>query len=264
MTPRPAAAPGESLRAFQRDFAAALFADAAAPVATPLARQPGFAVYRNTVRLACVDALAANYPTVVQLVGEAWFRDAAASFAVAHPPRDGALAGYGEGFAGFIAAFEPARELVYLPGVARLDRCWTEAHLAADASVLAASQLAALAATELAEARFVPHPAARWASFATIPAFTIWRRHREALALDDDLPWIGESALIVRPADAVEWHALDAAGLAFLVASAEGASFAAALDVAVAADRSAEVGAWLPALVGAGAFTAIDLPQRRR
>ena len=252
---------GESLRDFQRDFAAALFADAAAPEATALARQPGFAVYRNTVRLACVEALAANHPTVVQLVGEAWFGDAAAIFAAAHPPRDGVLAGYGEGFAEFLADFAPARELVYLPGIAELDRCWTEAHLAADAPVLAAPALVALAPAELAAARLVPHPAARWVRFPMLPAFTIWRRHREALALDDDLPWVGENALLVRPVDTVQWHAVDAVALAFLDASAEGASFAAALDAVAVVDPRCGVGAWLPALIGAGAFTRIEVSQ---
>jgi hypothetical protein len=34
------------------------------------ARQPGFAVYRNTVLKGCIDALQANYPTVHALVGD--------------------------------------------------------------------------------------------------------------------------------------------------------------------------------------------------
>ena len=251
-----------TLQAFQRDFAAALCSDDAAPSVARLARQPGFAVYRNTVRLACIDALAANYPRVVQLVGAPWFRDAAAIFVATHWPRDGRLAHYGEGFAEFFAAFEPARELAYLPGIAQLDRCWSEAHLAAEAPVLPASALATLAPQTLAEARIVPHPAARWATFATMPVYTIWRRHREALSLEDDLPWIGEGALVVRPGDAVRWHAIGIAAAAFLTASAQGASFAAALEAADAADPAADVGAWLPALASAGAFTCIAASPR--
>jgi hypothetical protein len=246
-----------SLQVFQRDFAAALFADRAAPGVACLVSQPGFAVYRNTIRLACIDALAANYPTVVRLVGEPWFRDAASIFVAAHVPRDAVLARYGEAFAGFLAAFAPARPLAYLPGVAQLDRCWTEAHLAAEAPVLAPAELAALAPQALAGSCLVPHPAARWATFASMPAYTIWRRHREALPLDDELPWLGESALVARPRDAVAWCAIGAAAAAFLTASAQGASFAAAAAAAEAPDDAAEIGDWLPALVGAGAFTTI-------
>ena len=32
--------------------------------------QPAFAVYRNTVMKACIDALQANYPAVTRLVSE--------------------------------------------------------------------------------------------------------------------------------------------------------------------------------------------------
>jgi hypothetical protein len=252
----------ETLQTFQRDFAAALCADDAALSDASFARQPGFAVYRNTVRLACIDALAANYPSVVQLVGEPWFHDAAAIFVAAHMPRDGRLAHYGEGFAEFLAGFEPARQLAYLPGVAQLDRCWTEAHLAADAPVLAPAALATLAPKALAEVRLVPHPAARWATFATMPVFTIWRRHREALSLEADLPWIGESALVVRPGDAVGWHAIGIAAAAFLTASAQGVSVVAALEAADAADATAAVGDWLAALASAGAFTCIAAGPR--
>ena len=48
-------APG-ALQSFQRAFAAALRDDAAEPAASPWVEQPGFSVYRNTVRRACIDA----------------------------------------------------------------------------------------------------------------------------------------------------------------------------------------------------------------
>jgi hypothetical protein len=249
-------AAGTGLHSFQRDFAAALSGDDAdASGLSPFARQPGFAVYRNTVRLACIDALQANYPTVAQLVGEEWFRDAAAIFVATHLPRDAVLARYGGAFADFLAAFEPARALAYLPGIAELDRCWTEAHLAADAPVLTASALAASPSQTLAEMQLAPHPATRWQYFADMPVYTIWRRHREALPLDDELPWVGDGALLTRPADAVRWHAIGTAAVAFLNASARGDSFAAAVEAAAAADGGADFSAWLPALVSAGAFT---------
>ena len=175
-----------------------------------MARQPGFAVYRNTVRLACVEALAANHPTVVQLVGEAWFGDAAAIFAATHPSRDGVLAGYGEGFAEFLASTSRRRaELVYLPGVARLDRCWTEAHLAADAPRPRGDGTRRPWRRPRARRGAARSASPRRAGSASrrCPPSLIWRRHREALALGDDLPWVGENALLVRPVDAVQWHA---------------------------------------------------------
>lgn len=253
-----------TLEAFQREFAAALFNEAASAAVGGLASQPGFAVYRNTVLRGCIDALAANYPTVAQLVGGDWFESAAVLFARSHLPREGGLAGYGEGFAAFLEGFEPAGELPYLPGVARLDRAWTEAHIAADAPVLAASTLAVLAPEVLAGAVLVPHPAARWLTFESLPAFTIWRRHREALPLDDELAWRGESGLVARPADQVTWHSIDAAGAAFLTACAQGLPFAEAAERAGAADldSASSLGVWLPVLIAAGAFTRMEIPSR--
>ncbi len=53
------------LAAFQDAFASALLADdpqAASEAVARLVRQPGFAVYRNTVMKACIDALQAELP----------------------------------------------------------------------------------------------------------------------------------------------------------------------------------------------------------
>ncbi|OYX91883.1 MAG: DUF2063 domain-containing protein, partial [Caulobacter sp. 35-67-4] len=59
------------------------------------AGEPGLSVYRNTIARGCVDALAANFPTVATLVGEDWFRAAAALFAREAPPTHAALLDYG-------------------------------------------------------------------------------------------------------------------------------------------------------------------------
>lgn len=250
-----------SLQSFQDDFYAALFGDADAASRAEVAGQPGFDVYRNTVMSACIDALADNHPTVVQLVGDDWFRSAAAVFVRSNPPHDGGLGSYGEGFAGFLAAFEPARELEYLPGVARLDRLWMEAHLAADAPLLDGAALAATAPEVLAGAVLVPHPAARWAGFADMPVYTIWRRHREGESLSGELSWRGERALLTRAGGAVSWRALAPAGAAFLDACRHGLGFADAVESAGAECPGAEesLAAWLPGLLAAGAFTRLRI-----
>lgn len=246
------------LDAFQRAFFADLLAaPGTAPVAA-LARQPGFAVYRNTVLRGCIDALAANYPTVHRLVGTEWFEETARRFAIESPPGDGVLAGYGAGFASFVEARASAEGLDVVPGAAVLDRCWTEAHLAADAPVLAAAELAAETPGAFASARLVPHPAARWACFASVPAFTVWRRHREGLAVDSPLDWRGECALLTRPSAGVAWAYIDAAAVAFLSACARKLCVARALDEAASVANSDEVVSWLPRMLSAGAFTRIE------
>jgi hypothetical protein len=253
-----------ALTRFQDGFAQALLApdaDAAAglpPQIAALARQSGFAVYRNTVMKGCIDALQANYPAVARLVGAEWFRAAAAIYARAQRPAQATLLYYGEAFAEFLAGFEPAADLPYLPGVARLDRCWTESHAAADEPVLAAAALAAIAieAPEaLASTVLQPHAAARWAWFADQPIYTIWHRNREASQDESEFAWQGEGALLARPRGAVRWAPLDAAGCAFLDACAAGLPLAAAGAAALAARDDADLAQLTKTLLESGAFS---------
>ncbi len=234
-----------ALARFQDDFARTLL-DPARPA------PPAFAVYRNTVMKGCIDALQANYPAVAKLVGEEWFRAAAAVYVRDHLPRTPMLLEYGAEFADFLARFEPAAELPYLPAVARLDRFWTEAHAAADEPALDARALAGLDPESLASLRLRPHAAARWA-WHDLPAYTIWSRNRNEAALADDEPdiaWRPEGVLIVRPDDAVRWIGLDAAGCAFMDACAAGAT----LIEAAAAVPAGGVSGLLASLLAAGAF----------
>ena len=255
-TPMPSA-----LARFQDAFAQALLAPGGTPVAAfasevaALTAQPAFAVYRNTVMKGCIDALQANYPAVARLVGEEWFRAAAAIHVREALPADPTLLRYGAAFADFLARFDPAAELPYLPGVARVDRLWTEAHAAPDADVLDPSAVARLAPEALAATVLHPHPAARWAWFADAPIYTIWSRNRDVATLNDNLDWQPEGALLTRPRDAVEWIPLDAGGCAFLDTCAAGANLAAAAQKALEAQGNTDLARLMSALLTAGAFS---------
>lgn len=258
-----------TLAAFQDAFAHALLGEGATSAGdatiAALRSQPGFAVYRNTVMTGCVDALVANYPAVVRLVGDEWFR-AAASLYVRHaPPLHPCLVDYGEGFAGFLAAFPPAGRLPYLSGVARLDRLWTEAHLAADDAPLEAARVAALAGAELATAALVPRASARWAWFDRHPAWSIWRHARAGTAepaeesADFEPVWQAEGALLVRTGDAVASTPLDRAEHAFLDACAAAKPLDECAAAALAANPAAGLAASMAKLLRAGAFTRLHL-----
>jgi hypothetical protein len=261
--------PSGRLRAFQDGFAAALIAPAGPaggesdlpPEIARLVAQPGFAVYRNTVQKGCIDALQANYPAVSHLVGDEWFRAAAAIYARANLPRQPSLLDYGVDFAGFLATFEPAAELPYLAGVARLDRCWTEAHVARDEVPVAAARVAGFSAAELARVALRPHASARWAWFDDAPIFSIWARNRttdsianNAASLAPELEWSAEGVLITRPRGAVRWTSLEKSGCAFLDACAAGGTLATAATAALDADPQADLAALMALLLGAGAF----------
>jgi len=245
-----------ALARFQDAFAQALLTPGltAAPDVGTLAAQPAFAVYRNTVVKGCIDALQANYPVVARLVGEEWFRAAAAIYVREELPTDPTLLRYGSSFADFLARFEPAADLPYLPGAARLDRLWTEAHAAADEEALDPAAVARLAPEELAGVTLHPHVAARWAWFEEAPIYTIWARNRADSVADDDIDWRPEGALLVRPRDTVRWLSLDAAGCAFLDACAAGSTLAGAAQEALQAKDDADISRLMATLLGVGAF----------
>ena len=245
-----------ALARFQDAFAGALRAPDVAPAAevAMLVAQPAFAVYRNTVMKGCIDALQANYPAVARLVGDEWFRAAASIYAREAPPAEPMLQHYGAGFAVFLARFEPAAELPYLPGVARLDRCWTEAHAAANETAIEPAVIAELAPATLAATILRPHAAARWAWFADAPVYTIWSRNRSTDAFGENPDWRAEGALLVRPRNVVQWLAIDAAACAFLDACAAGRPLAAAADAALAVQGNTDLARLMSTLLAAGAF----------
>jgi len=268
--------PIPSLGDFQRAFAAALLAadtepqDAAGPL-RELVSQPGFAVYRNTVATACVDALRAGYATVRALVGDEWFAEAALAFVRTHPPREPMLVDYGEGFAAFLTSFPPAEALAWLADVARADRFRTEAHCAADAAPIDAQRVARVGVERIGTARLRLHPSARWAWFDAGPIAAIWLAHCAPAsdAAVDGVPdvdlrgidWKPGGLLVVRARDAVHGVALDRAACAFLDACGRAATIADAAGAALAADAAADLSAMMGALLEVGAFAELQLEE---
>ncbi len=228
--------------------------DALWPHLTPDDRTLGaIAVYRNTSIKGRVDALEANYPTVSQLVGADWFRAAAREFVEAEPGDDPVLTAFGAAFPDWIAAFEPAREMPYLAAVARLDRAWTEAHLAPDAVPLAAPQAAAagLALTAM-PARL--HPSARlfWFDW-TAPS--LWLAHRFP-SEQADLCWRPEpeGLLIHRPGAEVRVRRLSRAEWAFLDACRKGRPFGVASLSARSVRPKTDIPSFFADLIALGVF----------
>jgi hypothetical protein len=244
---------------YQHAFAQALLAEdprSASPELARLVAQPGFAVYRNTVLKGCIDALQANFPAVARLVGDEWFRAAAAVYARREPPTAPTLLNYGKTFADFLAQFEPAAELPYLADVARVDRLWSEAHVAADDDTLNPAALAPLAPEDMRRLSLRPHATARWAWCDEHPIYTLWSRNRDCgAAFDAEIDWRGEGVLLTRPHGAVKHQALTSDGAAFLSACADGLSIERAVAAALQANPAADLAALINQFLQAGAFT---------
>jgi hypothetical protein len=222
-----------------------------------LVSQPGFAVYRNTVMKGCIDALQANYPAVARLVGDEWFRAAAAVFARESLPSHPTLLDYGRGFAEFLARFAPAAELPYLADVARLDRLWGESHAAADAPRLDPSEVATLKPDQMTRLTLRVHPAARWHWSDELPAYTLWRINRSDNDKAGEFDWRGEGALLTRPEGEVLNRPLPRAGTVFLAACKRGASIAVAVGETLSEDAQVDLAALTDVFLQAGAFSGL-------
>lgn len=253
----------------QRAFSAALL-DPALPMPVGVFGPDGessprrFSVYRNNVVVGLVGALEANFPAVCRIVGDEFFRAMARAYVVAEPPISAILLDYGAGFPNFIARFEPAATLPYLPDVARIERAWTEAYHAPEAVASPESTFASIESDRLAELRLAVHPSLGVVR-SRLPALTIWRMN-----VDGGVPWPvdleagGEDALVVRPAAEVEVRSIPYGGAEFVTALAERKSLAQATQAGMAADVRFDLAANLAGLIGAGAFIGCSFETEQR
>lgn len=216
-------------------------------------------VYRNTVRKGLIDAVLAAYPTVERVVGSEWLSAAANLFVQDHPPACASLALYGEGFADWLDAFEPAASMPYLPTLACLDRFWLESHLAADAPIIGADALADRDAERLARLGLTLHPSARIAWFdENLPSLWLANRPEAEASGEFELRREPQGVLIVRPEGAVCIRLLDRATYVFAAACAEGASLTAAAEQVLLEEPAADLAAVVSTCLAGGLFTALQ------
>lgn len=210
-----------ALSRLQGDFLESLFG--------PGALEPRLELYRRNVAASLEGALAAAYPVVRRLVGEAFFREAAWRYARAFPSASGDLHLFGAQFARFIAADPFAQSLAYLPDVARLEWACHESYHAADGAPFDFAALAAVPAQRHGELRFVLDAAVRLVE-SSHAIGAIWEANQpqrdgtpDRRTGADRLVVHREDGVVrVRPADADEWNFLSrlAAGATLASASA--------------------------------------------
>ena len=228
------------------------------PWANGVAAETGLTVYRNTGIKGCVDALAAQFPTVERVVGPAWLAAAAAVHAEAHPPRTASLLAYGSAFPDWLDGFGPAADMPFLAGLARLDYLWTEASLAEDAPALDAAAVSRLSPESFVHRALVVHPAARFAAFESgIPDLRLALQPPAAPPEALDLEAEPQALLLTRPALDVTAHRIGAGAQALLAACASGMSVQDAALAALVAEPSVPLAAVFADLLSAGAFTSL-------
>lgn len=218
-------------------------------------------IYRNNTLLSLTGALEAVYPTARRLVGEDFFRRAAAQYINRHPSRSGDLHEFGEQFPAFLEAFAPAAELIYLPDVARLEWAYHQVFHAASHPPLDLAALAQVPAERQGELRFQLHPAARLLESA-FPILRIWQVNQDDYRGDPavDLAEGGVRLLIVRRENLdIDFQSLEAGEFSLLSTLAGHRDFATACERALAAQPTFDLPACFGRQVSQGVWVAFRL-----
>lgn len=214
------------------------------------------AIYRNNTQLGLTEALRDGYPVVNKLVGTEFFNHLARSFIRRYPPKAGCLLPFGGQFAEFIADFQPAEGLPYLPDTARLEWFWHEAFHEADAPALDIATLAQIDLGCYGELGFTLHPTARFLA-SDYPILRIWQANQEGYQGDGriNLDEGGCQLLVFRPGLEVEITPLIEAEYLFLTLLDMRLTLTQAVGQAITIDSNFDVLPVLQHWIANGLFT---------
>lgn len=252
-----------SLPELQRGFYQAIINKAApdfmqqvAPGRFPAAQHLN--VYRNNVFESLTSVLQAAYPVVTRLVSEGFFSYASSGYIAKYPPHSGNLHEFGEHLGEFLAEFSPARELVYLPDVARLEWARHRAYHAADGTPLGFDALAMVPEAEYGNLRFRLHPSAHLVS-SDFPILRIWKVNQQEYEGDSsvNLNDGGVQLLVIRRSE-VEIETLSVGEHALLLAIDSGHPFALAAEAAMNAEAELDLSGTLARHFRLGTFVQLD------
>jgi len=261
MRPR-AHPPMLTLSELQRDFRLAMLADddriaslVAGDGLEPAAR---LALYRHHVLDTLTDALKSTFPVVCRLVDERFFRYVADRYIRECPPDGPCLFEFGSSFPRFIGELSPARELVYLADVARLEWALNRARLAEDAAPIDPGALRAVPPESVPSIVFQLEPSLTLLR-SPWPIDRLWRANQSDGEGIVDLDAGGAWLEVRRAGDDVGFRALDPATHAFRAAIAGSEPLGDAADAALGVDPRFDLAAALHALLDDGVVIGLSV-----
>jgi len=138
-------------------------------------------VYKDSILGGLNEALSSIYPVCVKLVGEMFFNHMVADYLNRYPSGSPDLGDYGAEFSGYIADFEPAKELEYLADVATLEWSWHRAFNAPDSvgtDISSLADLASVTENDRGSIHFVTTPSAILVR-SIFPIHQVWHVNQE-------------------------------------------------------------------------------------
>lgn len=205
-----------------------------------------FDVYRNNVAVSLTEALEVGFPVIRKLVGQDNFKLLASAYLRLHPPRSPLMMHFGADMPTFLAEFEPARQIGYLPDVARLELAIRESYHAADTDPISPAELEALSPEALTGSCVQLAPSLRLVR-SPWPIFSIWRFNVEEGAQSPKMA--AEDVFVSRPDLDPVPRLLPSGGAEFITALLTGATFGDAMEKASEASQDFDLSTVLTLLV---------------
>ena len=209
-------------------------------------------IYHNNIYISLTNALRAVYPVVSRLVGDDFFRFIATEYIKKHPSRSGNLHDFGNQFASFIENFTPAKALVYLSDVARLEWAYHIVFHEVDCPSFDVTNLEQVSEEYYHKLIFIPNPASQLIK-SPYPILRIWQQNQDTqfqnngdgdntkseaiINLDQ-----GETRLLIIRRDLdIEFQTLEKEEYAFLNAIYNHSDFFTACDAATTVDPECDI-----------------------
>ena len=194
-------------------------------------------IYHHHTHSSLATALADNFPVTCRLVGQKFFDAAARRYVAECPPGEPCLSAYGATFPDFLARFEPAQTLPYLPDVARLEWLRIEVTHAPSQAPLDLRALAALPPETQHGLTLALLPGVRLLT-SPYPVDRIWLANQEADVPAVDLNDGGCRLIVAGNAEGCRFDRLEAGAFEFFAGAARNETLAQAAENAAAADTA--------------------------
>lgn len=188
-------------------------------------------IYRNNFLIGLGEALKANFPVTMRLLGEDFFAQAARAFVLQAPPARPCLFEYGEGFAEFLETLSDLAALPYVAEMARFEFARIGAFHAPVETLLGEAEIARVPPEALAD---LPMRLAAHVHLLELryPVEVLWQAHQAAepdLAALDMAPR-PHALLVCRPQRALVAQEIGPDSLAFLAAARQPTTLAQAAE----------------------------------
>ena len=178
------------------------------------------AIYRNNFLIGLGEALKANFPVTLQLLGTDFFEQTARRFVLSHPPQRPCLFEYGAGFADYLRDLPPLATRPYIVDMARFEFARVAAYNAPAEPAITPETLIGLSPEQL---EALPIRRARHALIVAVraPVLALWQAHQAAepdFAAIDMTPK-SYVLLVCRPDQTLMYQELELSASAFLLAA---------------------------------------------